>query len=324
MTLRALILATAAVIVPFAGHAMTLEIPGNAVRSLETTESPGSYDLPLSGWQDGEIDMLTAEGAVLRQVWKIPSFEQTTLQLLEPLRQQLTEAGYEIAFECTDKVCGGFDFRFAIDAASEPEMRVDLGDFRFLSARRGSAGETPKEVLSLLVSRSNENGFVQITHVGPASEATSQPTTSTKSRPGLENLPVFRGAATFGDATFGDMLEQTGYVVLSELIFETGSSELDHREYTSLAALAEYLQANPDRRVSLVGHTDAEGSLARNVSLSKRRAESVMQLLASDYGVNARQMNAQGMGFLSPRASNLTAEGRQLNRRVEVIMTSTE
>ena len=323
MTSRALILATAALLLPAAGHAMTLEFPGNAVRSLEETEAFGSYMLPLGAWQDGKIEAQTAEGEVLQQVWKIPASEMTTLQLLDPLRQQLADAGYDIAFECAAETCGGFDFRFGIDVASEPAMHVDLGDYRFLSARRTDF-EDNAEVLSLLVSRSKENGFVQIIHVGPADAETPQLTTSTKTQPGLFDSIDRPGNAAIGAVDFGEMLENEGYVVLSDLKFDTGSSDLGHDDYTSLASLAGYLLENPARRVSLVGHTDAEGSLASNVALSKRRARSVMQQLISEYGIDAGQLNAEGMGFLSPRASNLTDEGRQINRRVEVILTSTD
>lgn len=321
MTSRALILATAAMLLPAAGHAMTLEFPGNAVRSLEESEAYGSYELPLGAWQDGRIEALTAEGAVLQQVWKIPTSEMTTLQLLNPLRQQLTDAGYDIAFECADDACGGFDFRFGIDVASEPAMHVDLGDYRFLSARR-PADNGEGEALSLLVSRSNENGFVQITHVGPATAQEPLLTTSSKTQPEFFNSSgEFSDAADNADA-FGDRLETEGFVVLSDLIFDTGSAALGHSDYNSLGALAGYLLENPARRVSLVGHTDAEGSLSSNVALSKRRARSVLQHLVTEYGIDAGQLSAEGMGFLSPRASNLTDEGRQMNRRVEVILTS--
>ena len=91
-----------------------------------------------------------------------------------------------------------------------------------------------------------------------------------------------------------------------------------------MARLGAYLLANPDKTVALVGHTDAEGSLAGNIALSQRRAASVLERLVSVYGVPRSQMEAEGVGYLAPRLSNLTEEGRRKNRRVEVIMTSTQ
>jgi outer membrane protein OmpA-like peptidoglycan-associated protein len=61
-----------------------------------------------------------------------------------------------------------------------------------------------------------------------------------------------------------------------------------------------------------------------NIALSKKRAEAVLETLVSDFNVPRAQMDAQGMGYLSPIASNLTAQGREANRRVEVIVTSTQ
>ena len=94
--------------------------------------------------------------------------------------------------------------------------------------------------------------------------------------------------------------------------------------FASLQALADYLRIYPDRTVALVGHTDSAGSLEANIALSKRRAKAVMEHLIKEYGVSAAQVNADGVGFLSPIASNLTSEGRAQNRRVEVVLTSTQ
>jgi OOP family OmpA-OmpF porin len=75
--------------------------------------------------------------------------------------------------------------------------------------------------------------------------------------------------------------------------------------------------------VILVGHTDASGGLDGNIALSRKRAESVRQRMTDRYGIPAAQVDAQGVGYLSPRASNLSDTGRDQNRRVEVMMTST-
>ncbi|MDP5359491.1 MAG: OmpA family protein, partial [Paracoccaceae bacterium] len=95
-------------------------------------------------------------------------------------------------------------------------------------------------------------------------------------------------------------------------------------DYGSLRDLADYLLLHPDRTVALVGHTDSAGSLATNIALSKRRAGSVLERLVTVYGVARRQLEAEGMGYLAPVSSNLTEAGREANRRVEVIITSTQ
>ncbi len=73
----------------------------------------------------------------------------------------------------------------------------------------------------------------------------------------------------------------------------------------------------------LLEDTDADGDLALNVALSKRRAASVLERLVSDYNVARRQLQAEGVGYLAPIANNLTEVGREANRRVELVLLST-
>lgn len=314
MTLRPLILAASAAFWPLAGHAMELALPANATVSATSSERYGSYRMPISPWLDGKIQSIWCEGEFTQQAWKMQDSGLTTLQILSELKTQLTKEGFETVFECDTEGCGGFDFRYETSVLPEPEMHVDLGDFRFLSAQR--MGEEKPEYVSLLISRSGSAGFVQLTRIGPADEENATLVTSTKS---LVRTPSFDV-----DLPLAAALEEKGHFILEDLQFATGSSSLAASDFTSLTELAAYLNANPDRTVALVGHTDAEGSLSGNIALSKRRASSVVQRLVDDFGVSRAQLSAEGMGFLSPRASNLTDEGRTQNRRVEVILTSTK
>ncbi|MFN3845176.1 MAG: OmpA family protein, partial [Paracoccaceae bacterium] len=67
----------------------------------------------------------------------------------------------------------------------------------------------------------------------------------------------------------------------------------------------------------------ASGGLEGNIALSRKRAEAVRQYLIKEHGIPAKQLEAQGVGYLAPRASNQTDDGREKNRRVEVMVTST-
>jgi outer membrane protein OmpA-like peptidoglycan-associated protein len=111
-----------------------------------------------------------------------------------------------------------------------------------------------------------------------------------------------------------------GAVPLDDLRFRTGASELSGTAYPSLVALAAFLAENPARRVVLVGHTDAEGGRDSNIALSEARAEAVRRHLIDVLGVNPAQLDAAGIGYLAPRATNETAGGREANRRVEVVL----
>ncbi|MDX8346547.1 OmpA family protein [Cognatiyoonia sp. IB215446] len=295
-------------------QAQVLDFPSNANLQTEITEALDSYDLPTGIWDGTAIPTKTVEGALTRQAWRIEAPSLTTLQLLRPLREQLRNARFDILFECQTEACGGFDFRFGTEALRPPEMQINIGDFRFLSAERMS-DEGP-EYISLFVSRTAQAGFVQVTRVGVANEEEEALATTT--------APPLRAVGAVEPLDLATRLEQDGHTILEDLTFETGSAQLAPTPFASLTALAEYLLDNPNRTVALVGHTDSSGSLAGNIALSKQRAGSVLERLVSDYGISRAQLEAEGMGYLAPIATNLTEEGRQANRRVEVIITSTE
>lgn len=296
-----------------AAQAQTLTFPSNASLQREVASPLETYVLPIGIWEKGEMPVRAVEGLVTQEAWRINAPSLTTLQLIRPLREQLLNDRYRIIFECQTEACGGFDFRFAVQVLPPPEMQVNIGDFRFLAAERTTA-DGP-EAIGLFVSRTRQAGFVQITHVGTPESSDLAPSSAQAVALAVESaLPV---------TDFAARLDQLGHVVLSDLAFATGSAQLETAEFASLRALADYMQQHPERVLALVGHTDASGDLALNITLSQRRAASVLERLVSEYGVARRQLTAQGNGYLSPIASNLTEAGREANRRVEVVLLST-
>ncbi len=291
-----------------------LALPAPATRTFSEQGAAGTHRIAAGPWRDGVLQSLAARGRISTEAWRLPGKGGDTGALLEMLAGQLLDAGYEILFQCADAQCGGFDFRFALDVVSEPKMHVDLGDFRYLLARKET--ESGPAHVALLVSSSPGAGFVQITRIVPGdrAETPGDTVTSTMTEPAE--------AVALPDVPIDAQLEQNGHAVLSDLAFETGSAALGPGPFASLAALADYLRDHPDQRIALVGHTDAEGPLELNVALSRRRAQSVRQRLIAEYGLPEAQLSAEGVGFLSPLDSNRTEDGRTRNRRVEAVIIS--
>jgi outer membrane protein OmpA-like peptidoglycan-associated protein len=104
-----------------------------------------------------------------------------------------------------------------------------------------------------------------------------------------------------------------------DVLFATDSDVLRPAAIERLRPLAGYLRANPGVRVAIDGHTDSRGTDAYNQALSERRAQSVREAL-DDMGVTRARFRVAGHGEGSPVASNATAEGMRLNRRVEVTL----
>src|SRR5438128_7737742 len=105
--------------------------------------------------------------------------------------------------------------------------------------------------------------------------------------------------------------------VQNEVLFDFNSSALRSSSRTSLQQMADVFQKYPDTTLSVQGHTDSIGSAAYNQRLSERRADSVAGYL-QDLGVRSSRIQTIGYGKSQPRATNSTAAGRQLNRRVEI------
>lgn len=108
-------------------------------------------------------------------------------------------------------------------------------------------------------------------------------------------------------------------LTLGDVLFDTGKATLKPGANNTLARLSGYLKQAPESNVLIEGHTDNVGSNEYNEGLSQRRAQAVQNQLLSQ-GVNAQQITAVGKGEDYPVAGNDTAEGRQQNRRVEVII----
>ena len=306
---------------------LELAFPAPSETTASRIETMTSFRLPVGPYQQGGMTTAMAEGPLTQSAFRIASTDLSTLQLMQPLRVQIAKAGFEVIYECETQACGGFDFRYGTDVLPEPDMHIDLGDFRYLAAER--SGAQGKEYISLVVSRSPQDGFVQLTRVGQFALPLPTLTASTKSplRPAAQQtlaLPVKTTAAHAPVGALAAALEQGGAAVLEDLVFASGSSALAEGDYASMQELADWLRANPDKTIALVGHTDASGGLAGNLALSKKRAESVRQALIKGFDIAADRVIADGVGYLAPRDSNQSDTGQQRNRRVEVMITSTQ
>ncbi|GGY77790.1 porin [Cellvibrio zantedeschiae] len=112
-------------------------------------------------------------------------------------------------------------------------------------------------------------------------------------------------------------------VTLGDVLFETGKSDLKEGSIVNISKLSAFLTQYPDRTVTIEGHTDSVGSEDYNLGLSQRRANAVQQFLVSQ-GIAPNRLSATGKGENFPVASNETSSGRQMNRRVEVIIANTK
>ncbi len=109
----------------------------------------------------------------------------------------------------------------------------------------------------------------------------------------------------------------------NNILFDTDSAALRSVSRTTLTELAQNFRQYPDNLITVEGHTDSTGTDQHNQRLSENRASAVADYLI-DGGVPASAITVYGYGELRPASTNDTAEGRQLNRRVEIHIRARE
>jgi outer membrane protein OmpA-like peptidoglycan-associated protein len=132
-----------------------------------------------------------------------------------------------------------------------------------------------------------------------------------------KNLAAERksGAVTV-EKQAGDVMKIT---MTSQTAFDTGSAEIKPGFRSTMDRLADVVVRYQKTAITVVGHTDAEGSSESNRDLSQRRAQAVVDYLGSK-NVNAARLTAVGRGETEPVADNKTEAGRRANRRVELLV----
>lgn len=257
-----------------------------------------------------------------------PIGKLVTVELLPEQLPLLRDGRLEVAIDDPDNdVADGFAIDFA-------RLLVNPKPWRYAGAVRGVAVDkaTGEPLPGVLVSSGN----------------TQQATTDAQGRFALEGVPaglaVVSGShpdylpdtetadLVAGDSievrleleptgktgdSLGEQLDKEGKVDLYGIYFDTDSATLKAASTATLEQVRELMEARPQLRLVVAGHTDSEGGDAHNQDLSSRRAAAVVGWLAG-HGIDAARLEATGHGESRPVASNATGEGRALNRRVEI------
>ncbi|HEY1089620.1 MAG TPA: OmpA family protein [Burkholderiaceae bacterium] len=109
-------------------------------------------------------------------------------------------------------------------------------------------------------------------------------------------------------------------ITIGDVLFDTDRAELKAGGMRNMEKLVAFLKDNPQRKAMIEGFTDSSGNDSHNQALSERRADSVMNALVS-MGIGSERLSTRGYGKGYPVAGNDSASGRQMNRRVEIILS---
>lgn len=108
-------------------------------------------------------------------------------------------------------------------------------------------------------------------------------------------------------------------MTLGDVLFETGKAELMPGAMNMIVRLAQFMKQYPEKKLQIEGHTDSTGSASFNLRLSEDRANAVRNVLLAE-SVSSIRIETIGYGMSRPVATNDTVEGRQRNRRVEIVI----
>ena len=136
-----------------------------------------------------------------------------------------------------------------------------------------------------------------------------------------EDNPILIGPIRIagGGRDLYDRLSRDGRVATQGIYFATNSDRLRPESTATLEEIGDMLRGHPDLRIAIEGHTDSDGEEAYNQDLSQRRAAAVKKFLVETYGIAGGRMETAGFGESRPAADNNSPEGKQQNRRVELV-----
>ncbi len=136
-----------------------------------------------------------------------------------------------------------------------------------------------------------------------------------------EDNPAYIGSirVAAGGRELYDRLQAEGRVATQGILFDTGSDRIKPESTPTLDEIGQMLTDHADLMLAIEGHTDNVGDDAYNLELSKKRANAVVRYLIDEFGVSKNRLESEGFGETKPTDSNDTPEGRQNNRRVELV-----
>ena len=183
-----------------------------------------------------------------------------------------------------------------------------------VATARVKAGETERQKI-LLTARENEADQAKAQAQQAVSEAQSAQAQVQQAQAESQRLAAQLENMQASQTPRGIVL------TLDDVLFDTGKAQLKTGASRSIDQIAAFLMENPDRRVQVEGFTDSQGADDYNLELSQSRADSVAMAIIQR-GVDAQRVRALGYGEGYPVASNDSAGSRQLNRRVEIIVSN--
>lgn len=298
-------------------------VPGERILFAEDFEGDGVGDFPRRlEFKTGNMEVADANG---RKVLRASSISEFYIPLPETLPERFT-AEIDYAILEGVNVSHPLEIHFS-DERDHTYVYIHPRKAGLMGGGIDSRSESPQQTGVFFPIRVMADGSYVKVYVGDnrvANVPNANLGRSDRIRLRIRadrNWPKLIGSlrVAAGGGELYDALARDGRVATQGILFDTGSDRLRPESTPTLEEIARMLQQHADLRLVIEGHTDGVGDEASNQALSERRAESVRQYLIDKQGIEASRLTAQGFGESRPAADNGTLEGRQQNRRVELV-----
>jgi outer membrane protein OmpA-like peptidoglycan-associated protein len=257
---------------------------------------------------------LAVEGTVTR-IWYEAAGQASAVELLRNYRNELLAQKFQVLYDSGQDPAATRWIGYFNDLGPKT-IRTSRSHYVFYAAR-----DSAILVCSAVLKRPEGDVYAQLTAVQWDKD---HPTY--KARQGayiaveiVEEKAMTQNMVVVSAGEMAKAIGASGRVALYGILFDFNKADIKPESRPALAEIAGLLKSDPALKLHVVGHTDNIGGLESNLSLSKKRADAVVQALARDFGVAPARLQAHGLAFLAPVAVNTSEEGRARNRRVELV-----
>ena len=310
-------------------HPLTGRYQGSSIL-LQTQKAFDELTLPNAPSTDADYankkfsKAVVVEGTVTRTVYVTP-IGRSSLEVLRNFTDSLAAKGYTIAWQCASETCGA-SFKTLKYHWNDKRTQVqgegyEIDRNRFVAAVFDGAkdiryalmkkGEGPSASYVGLYSAVNSGGTM-----GDVTDSLGDRVTLLAEV--LEPRAMQQNIVTLDADVIGRELKANGMARFYGIYFDSDKALVKPDSKPQLDEMAKYLKS-ANLKVFIVGHTDNQGTLDYNMSLSLRRAQAVVEALKAN-GVAEIRLMGRGVGPLAPLASNEADGGRAKNRRVEMVL----
>lgn len=236
--------------------------------------------------------------------------QRTALEVFRNYQAALTQGGFTTLYSCEMAGCDGALIR-------EPFSGEVVRTRKWAGGRIDPAGSISGDVRFVSAKRTRNGGdvYVMVFVAEPDSTWEAPSTVVIVAEP----APMELGKVTVSSAQLNKSLVAEGRIALYGIYFDTARAELKPESKAQLDEMAKLLAEDRALKVMIVGHTDNQGSVDANLTLSQRRADAVVAALVKTYKVEAMRLKARGVASFAPVSTNRSDAGRAKNRRVELV-----